>query len=156
MCAVFFCFAPFPAPNQILTRNNLKVIMSRLPICSVPILSAVAHKSSVHLRPNRFHSRLFYCTCRNFEGEGVVITECWSQKGEERERVLDTEKIQTIVLVSISDCSGSSVSFSYAVTFLTRGTQKEHYDIFSCSSFAYNNSFMCHYEIVFDSSRGFY
>lgn len=63
-----------------------------------------------------------------FRGGGSSNKSFGSQKGEERERVLDTEKIQTKALVSISDCLGSSMSFSYAVTFLIRGTQKKHYE----------------------------
>lgn len=86
--AGFFCTRCSTKPNI----DQEQFIGDNVPICSVPILSAVAHKSSVHLRPNRFHSRLFYCTCRNFEGEGAAITEFWeSERG--RGGVLDNEKI---------------------------------------------------------------
>lgn len=84
----FFFFCPRCSTKPNIDKEQFSG--DNVPICSVPILSAVAHKSSVHLRPNCFHSRLFYGTCRNFEGEGAAITEFWeSERG--RGAVLEAE-----------------------------------------------------------------
>lgn len=102
-----------------------------VPICSVPIFSTVAHKSSVHLRPNLFHiAGFFYCTSWNFEGEGAAITEFWeSERG--RGWVIDTEKIQTKALVFIHDYlkrdTDSDVQHGKAAWFLSNLLYKVQY-----------------------------